>query len=160
MKELEIEKVEILSTMTDRSLFRPLSIDDLLSNVSIIQGILELYVGAESVIAQKVADFHFTLRSNKLDLKLNLAGDDSLLTKIQFVFDARLNNWLGRIYKNVVNLLEINHKLINFESIVDSILYATFSTELPPNLLQPILTKKLRVLLYTIQLVYSVRNLP
>jgi hypothetical protein len=44
IKELEIEKDEILSTMTDRSLYRPSSIDDLLSNVNIIQGILESYV--------------------------------------------------------------------------------------------------------------------
>jgi hypothetical protein len=119
MKELEMEKGEILSTMTDRSLYRPNSIDDLLSNVSIVQGILELYVGAESVIAQKVADFHFAIRSNKSDLKLSLAG---------VVFDTRLNKWLGRIYENADNLLEINHQLINFDSIIDSILYGTFST--------------------------------
>jgi hypothetical protein len=142
MKELEIEKGEILSTMTDRSLFRPLSIDDLLSNVSVIQGILEIYVGAESVIAQKVADFHFAIRSNKSDLKLNLASDDTLLTKIQFVFDTRLNKWLGKVYENADNLLEVNHKLINFESIIDSIMYGTFSTELPPNLLPSTLAKK------------------
>jgi hypothetical protein len=86
-----------------------------LSNISIVQGILELYVGAESVIAQKVADFHFAIRSNKSDLELSLAGDDSLLTKIQFVFDTRLNKWLGRIYENADNLLEINHQLINFD---------------------------------------------
>jgi hypothetical protein len=108
MKELEIKKGEILSTMMDRSLFCPMSIDDLLSNVSVIQGILEIYVGAESVIAQRVADFHFAIRSNKSDLKLSLASDDSLLTKIQFVFDTRLNKWLGRIYKNVDNLVEVN----------------------------------------------------
>jgi hypothetical protein len=142
MKELEIEKGEILSTMTNRSLHCPLSIDDLLSNVSIVQGILELYVGAESVIAQKVADFHFAIRSNKSDLKLSLASDNTLLTKIQFVFDTRLNKWLGRIYENADNLLEINHKLINFDSIIDSILYGTFSAELPPNLLPKIPDKK------------------
>jgi hypothetical protein len=77
-----------------------------LSNISIVQGILELYVGAESVIAQKVADFHFAIRSNKSDLKLSLAG---------VVFDTRLNKWLGRIYENADNLLEINHQLINFD---------------------------------------------
>jgi hypothetical protein len=142
MKELEIEKDEILSTMTDRSLYRPSSIDDLLSNVSIIQGILELYVGAQSVIAQKVADFHYAIRSNKSDLKLSLAGDDTLLTKIQFVFDTRLNKWLGRVYENADNLLEINHRLINFDTIIDSILYGTFSTDLPPNLLPTIPSKK------------------
>jgi hypothetical protein len=92
-----------------------------------------LYVGAESVIAQKVADFHFAIRSNKSDLKLSLAG---------VVFDTRLNKWLGRIYENADNLLEINHQLINFDSIIDSILYGTFSTELPPNLLPKIPDKK------------------
>jgi hypothetical protein len=110
--------------------------------VSVIQGILEIYVGAESVIAQRVADFHFAIRSNKSDLNLSVASDDSLLTKIQFVFVTRLNKWLGRVYENADNLLEVNHKLINFESIIDSIMFGTFSAELPPNLLPKTPSKK------------------
>jgi hypothetical protein len=135
LKELEMEKSEILTTLTDRSLYKPSSIEDLLSNVSIAQGIIELYVGAESALAQRISYFHHAIRSNKSDLKLSLASDENLLTKIQFVFDTRLNKWLERIYENSENLVEINHKLIDFESIIENILYGTFSTELPPNLL-------------------------
>jgi hypothetical protein len=142
LKELEIEKSEILTTLTDRSLYKPLSIDDLLSNISIAQGIIELYVGAESALAQKISYFYHAIRSNKSDIKLSLSSDENLLTKIQYVFDTRLNKWLERVYENSESLVEINHKLIDFESIVENILYGTFSTELPPNLLPSILNKK------------------
>jgi hypothetical protein len=42
---------------------------------------------------------------------------------------------LERVYENSENLVEINHKLIDFASIIENILYGTFSAELPPNLL-------------------------
>jgi hypothetical protein len=135
LKELEMEKSEILNTLMDRSLYKPLCIEDLLSNISIAQGIIELYVGAESALAQRISYFHHAIRANKSDLKLSMASDENLLTKIQYVFDTRLNKWLGRVYENSENLIEVNHKLIEFESIIDNILLGNFSVNLPPNLL-------------------------
>jgi hypothetical protein len=49
---------------------------------------------------------------------------------------------LERVYENSDNLAEVNHQLINFESIIDNILYGTFSAELPLNLLPSIPDKK------------------
>jgi hypothetical protein len=141
-KELEIEKKEIMSTLTDRSLYRPITVDDLLSNVSIIQGIVELYVGDESILAQRIAEFYYEIRRSKSTIKLALASDESILTKIQYVFDTRLNTWLDLMYENAENILEVDHNLINFESIIKSIIYGTFTTELPPNLLPNIPDKK------------------
>jgi len=141
-KELEIEKSEIMHTLTDRSLYRPLIIDDLLSNVSIIQGIIELYLGAESMLVQRIADFHHEIRRNKSKIKHILASDDTILTKIQYVFDTRLNTWLEETYESADNLLDIDHELINFTSIVRTIIYGTFTAELPLNLLPSAPTKK------------------
>jgi hypothetical protein len=141
-KELEIEKAEVMSTLTDRSLFRPIIVDDLLSNVSIIQGIVGLYVGDKSVLAQRIADFYDEIRRSKSTIKLALASDESILTKIQYVFDARLNAWLESMYENADNILEVDHNLIIFDSIIKSIVYGTFSTEPPPNLLPNTLEKK------------------
>jgi len=141
-KELEFEKKEIISTLTDRSLYRPLILDDVLSNVSIVQGIIEVYLGAECVLAQRIAEFYYELKRTKSTIKLRMASDETILTKIQFVFDTRLNTWLDRMYENAENLAEVDHNLINFTSIVQSIQYGSFSTELPPNLLPDAPSKK------------------
>jgi hypothetical protein len=93
-----MEKGKILTTLTDCSLYKPASIDDLLSNVSIAQGIIELYLGAESALAQRISYFYHAIRTNKSDIKLNLSSDKNLLTKVQYVFNTRLNKWLERVH--------------------------------------------------------------
>jgi hypothetical protein len=141
-KELEFEKGEIMMTLTDRSLYRPITIEDLLCNVSIMQGIIELYVGSESMLAQRISEFYQEIRRTKSSIKLLMASDDTILTKIQFVFDTRLNTWLDRMYEYADNILEVDHNLINFASIIQSIQYGNFATELPLNLLPSMPTKK------------------
>lgn len=141
-KELEFEKSEIISTLTDRTLYRPITIEDLLCNVNIMQGIIELYIGAECMLAQRLAEFYQEIRRTKSSIKLLLASDDTILTKIQFVFDSRLNTWLDRMYEFADNLDEVDHNLINFAAIIQSIQYGNFATELPLNLLPSAPTKK------------------
>jgi hypothetical protein len=110
-------------------------VDDLLRNVDIIQGILEIYVGPESAIVQKIADFHHEICSSRMQLELRITGSDPLLTKIQFAFDSRLNHWLECMYENASNILEVNHGLVEFSSIIQNIVYGSFFIELPPSLL-------------------------
>ena len=99
-------------------------------------------MGNDSVLAQRVAEFYDEIRDKKSILKLRSASDDSILTKIQYVFDTRLNTWLGEMYENAENILRVDHNLINFDSIIKSVTYGTFSIELPPNLLPKIPDKK------------------
>ena len=44
LQKLEIEKQEILEILNDKSLHRPLSTDDMIQNIEIVQGILEIYL--------------------------------------------------------------------------------------------------------------------
>jgi hypothetical protein len=135
LQKLELEKEEVFNTLTDRTLFQPTTVDDLLRNVDIIQGILEIYVGPESAIVQKIADFHHEICSSRMQLELRITGSDPLLTKIQFAFDSRLNHWLECMYENASNILEVNHGLVEFSSIIQNIVYGSFFIELPPSLL-------------------------
>jgi hypothetical protein len=134
LHKLEIEKQEILETLTDKSLHRPLSTDDVIRNVEIIQSILEIYLGPQCAIVQRIVDFTQNIKRSSTKLEFIASSDDQLLTKIQYLFDSRLNSWLEEVYENAENLLEVDHSLIEFSSIIQSIAYGSFSVSLPSSL--------------------------
>jgi hypothetical protein len=135
LQKLELEKEEVLHTLMDRTLYKPQSIDDLIRNTEIIQGIFEIYIGAQSAIVQKIIEFTHEIKSFRMELEIHASGDKELLTKIQFNFDSRLNSWMERIYENSDNLLDIPHSLIEFASGIHNIFHGSFAVALPPSLL-------------------------
>jgi hypothetical protein len=142
LQKLELEKEEVLQTLMDKTLYKPNSIDDLIRNVEITQGIFELYVGAESAIVQKLVEFIQEIKSFRMELEIQANADRDLLTKIQFNFDSRLNSWMERMYENSDNFMDIPHSLIEFTSTIQNIFHGSFAVHLPPSLL-PVQKKRL-----------------
>jgi hypothetical protein len=135
LQKLEIEKEEVFQTLMDKTLYKPQTIDDLIRNIEIIQGIFEIYIGSQSAIVQKIIEFTHEIKSFRMELEIQASGDKDLLTKIQFNFDSRLNSWMERIYENSDNLLDIPHSLIDFSSCIHNIFHGSFAVTLPPSLL-------------------------
>lgn len=136
LQKLEIEKEEVLETLTDKSLHKPISLDDVIRNLSTVQGsILELYLGNQCGIVQRIVEFKQDIRSNRRELVFKAAADDQLLTKIQFIFDSRLNSWMEKMYAYSDSIQDVPHELIEFSSIIQSITFGYFAVSLPVGLM-------------------------
>lgn len=135
LQKLELDKDEILNTLTDKSLHRPPSLDDVLRNLTTVQGILEIYLGPHCAIVQRLIDFKQEIKINRMELTFKAAADDQLLSKIQYIVDSRLSSWMEKMYANSDNLHAVPSQLIDFSSIIQSITFGHFSVTLPANLL-------------------------
>lgn len=144
LQKLELDKEDILQTLMEKSLYRPQTIDDLIRNIEITQGIFEIYIGSQSAIVQKILDLSQEIKTFRMELELQANADKDLLTKIQFNFDSRLNSWLERMYENADNVLNKPHSLIDFATSIHNIFYGSFAVSLPPNLLPVPSTQKKR----------------
>lgn len=142
LQQLELDKEEVLQTLTDKTLYKPQSIDDLIRNIEIVQGIFEIYVGAQSAIVQKILELAQEIKSFRMELEIQANADKDLLTKIQFNFDSRLNSWMERMYENADNLLDVPHSLVEFSSSIHNIFHGSFAVALPPSLLPAIQKKR------------------
>jgi hypothetical protein len=134
LQKLEIEKQEVFETLTDKSLHRPASTDDVIRNLEIIQSIMEIYLGSECAVVQKISEFIHRIKLSSMKLEYMAASDDELLTKIQYMFDSRLNSWLEDVYENSDNLLDVDHSLIDFMTITQNISHGSFAVSLPLSL--------------------------
>jgi hypothetical protein len=143
LQQLELDKEVVLQTLMDKMLYKPQSIDDLIRNIEIIQGIFEIYVGAQSAIVQKILKLAQAIKSwFRMELEIQANADKELLTKIQFNFDSRLNSWMERMYENSDNLLNVPHSLIEFSSSIHNIFHGSFAVALPPSVLPAIQKKR------------------
>jgi hypothetical protein len=135
LQKLEIEKQEVLQTLTDKSLYKPGSMDDVIRNIETIQGTMEIYLGSQCAIVQRIVDFIQSIKQYRLNLEFKAAADENLLTKIQYLFDSRLNTWMEDVYENADRLANVSHSLIDFTTIIQNIFEGSFCVSLPQSLL-------------------------
>lgn len=132
LEKLEVDRREVVEELMDNSLFRPTSAEDVIRSVETVLGILEIYLGPESAVVQRIVDLVSNLKRKQDKLDLKAMADENFLTKIQFSFDERLNEWMSEMYKYSSNLLEVDHSLIDFTTIDRNIKHGSFAINLPP----------------------------
>jgi hypothetical protein len=57
LQKLEMEKQEVFETLTNKSLHRPSSSDDVIRNLELVQSILELFLGPQCAVSQRIVEF-------------------------------------------------------------------------------------------------------
>jgi hypothetical protein len=134
LQKLEIDKESVLETLTDKSLHKPPSLDNVMRNLSTVQGILEIYLGIQCAVVQRISEFKQDIRANRRELVFKAAADDQLLTKMQYIFDSRLNSWMEKMYANADSIQDVPHELIDFSSIIQGITFGHFAVVLPAGL--------------------------
>jgi hypothetical protein len=131
LERLEIDRHEVLDELMDDSLFRPTGMEDVIRNIETILGILEIYLGAQSAVVQRMVDFVSIIRRKQEIFDIMAIADENFLTRIQFSFDRRLNEWMDGMYQHSSNLMEVDHSLINFATIDHNIKHDSFFVTLP-----------------------------
>ena len=134
LERLEVDRHEVLEELMDDSLFRPSSAMDMIQNIETIQGILEIYVGPQSAVVQRIFDFVSGMKKKTDSLDRTAIADSNFLTKIQYSFDKRLNEWMDAMYQHPENLMEVDNSLIEFMTIDRNIKHDCFFVPLPPEL--------------------------
>jgi hypothetical protein len=81
LQKLEIEKQEVFETLNDKTLHRPTSSDDVIRNLEIVQSILEIFLGGQCAVVQRIVEFVQRVRMNSMKLEYMSYSDDELMTK-------------------------------------------------------------------------------
>lgn len=134
LQKLEIEKQEVFETLNDKTLHRPTSTDDVIRNFEIVQSILEIFLGSQCAIVQRIIELVHRVKSSSMKLEYMAHSDDELMTKIQYTFDLRLNSWLEDMYEHSDNILEVDHSQIDFQDMIQAITRGSFTANLPLSL--------------------------
>lgn len=81
LQKLEIEKQEIFETLTDKTLHCPTSTDNVIRNMELVQSILEIYLGSQCTVVQKISEFTHRMKMTSMKLEYLASSDEELLTK-------------------------------------------------------------------------------
>ena len=95
--------------------------------------LVELFFGKGSLPQQGVKKFVNLINDNKHILRTQQYLDDMFISKIHFMFDHRMNQWLDQCCR-VDNVTETSLELILFSSIVMDVQINRFYCILPPSI--------------------------
>jgi hypothetical protein len=127
----------------------PTTVEDLMIIVSAFAGLSSILFGKKSSLPGSLRQLHSEMGLNRLLLKGKVKTDPTLIAKLMFAVDNRVQLWFGYL-RRASDREDVNDSILDFAVIVNEIVLDQFRVVLPPifaavkernEVLQPLLKK-------------------
>lgn len=109
----------------------PSSVEDLLIVINAFGGVASILFGTKSSLTLALRQLSRDMGLNKLHLKGKVKTDPSLIARMMFAVDNRVQLWLSYL-RNAQDREDVNDEVLNCSSILNEIILDQFHLVLPP----------------------------
>ena len=91
----------------------------------------EVFFGDESVCSTSLRQLLITIGRNKKTFRDHIALDDLFVAKFMLAVDRRIQRWFGMCERATVSRSQVDHRVLQFDSLMEDILNGQFIMTLP-----------------------------